>query len=64
MCPKCHSLYVDELRCPICQVKTEKVLDVIDQSVEAAMNKKCRVHHVTPPSKLDRYGRIGAFLRY
>jgi peptide subunit release factor 1 (eRF1) len=64
MCPKCHSLYVDELRCPVCQVKTEKVLDVIDQSVEAAMNKKCRVHHVTPPSKLDRYGRIGAFLRY
>jgi peptide subunit release factor 1 (eRF1) len=64
ICPKCHSLYVDDLRCPVCQVKTEKVVDVVDESVEAALDKKCRVRHVTPPSKLDRYGRIGAFLRY
>jgi peptide subunit release factor 1 (eRF1) len=64
ICPKCHSLYVDDLRCPVCQVKTEKVVDVVDESLEAALDKKCRVRHVTPPSKLDRYGRIGAFLRY
>jgi peptide subunit release factor 1 (eRF1) len=64
ICPQCRFLFVDELRCPSCQRKTEKLLDVIDEAVEAAMEKKCRVKHVTPPSKLNRYGKIGAFLRY
>ncbi|MEW5900040.1 MAG: hypothetical protein AB1715_01095 [Acidobacteriota bacterium] len=63
-CPKCHSLYVDELRCPVCQVKTEKVLDVVHESVHAAMDKKVPLKYITPPSKLDRYGKIGAFLRF
>ncbi len=64
ICPKCHFLYVDTLRCPICQVKTEKVQDIVHESVHAALDKKVRVRYVTPPSKLDRFGKIGAFLRY
>jgi peptide subunit release factor 1 (eRF1) len=64
ICPKCHFLYLDVLRCPTCQVKTEKVQDIVHESVHAAMDKKVRVRYVTPPSKLDRYGKIGAFLRY
>ena len=32
--------------------------------VEAAMDKKCQVKHINSPSKLDRYGKIGALLRY
>ncbi len=64
VCPKCHFLYLDVLRCPVCQVKTEKVQDIVHESVHAAMDKKVRVRYVTPPSKLDRYGKIGAFLRY
>jgi len=63
-CPKCHYLYVDELRCPFCQVKTEKVQDIVHESVHSAMDKKVQVRYVTPPSKLDRYGKIGAFLKY
>jgi len=63
-CPKCHFLFVDELKCPSCQRKTDKALDIIDEAVEAALNKNCQVKHVTPPSKLNRYGKIGAFLRY
>jgi peptide subunit release factor 1 (eRF1) len=63
-CPKCHYLYVDEIRCPVCQVKTEKVQDIVHESVHAALDKKVQVRYVTPPSKLDRYGRIGAFLKY
>jgi peptide subunit release factor 1 (eRF1) len=63
-CPKCHFLYLDEARCPFCQVKTEKAVDVIDEALEEAMDKKCEVRHITPPSRLDRYGKIGAFLRY
>lgn len=63
-CPKCRYLYVDEARCPVCQVKTEKVQDIVHESVHAALDKKVQVRYVTPPSKLDRYGRIGAFLKY
>ena len=63
-CPKCHYLYVDEARCQVCQVKTEKVQDIVHEGVHAALDKKIRVRYVTPPSKLDRYGKIGAFLRF
>ncbi len=64
ICPKCHFLYLDALRCPVCQIKTERVQDIVHESVHAAMDNKVRVRYVTPPSKLDRYGKIGAFLRY
>ncbi len=40
------------------------MLDIIDEAVEAAMDKNCQVKHVTPPSPLNKYGKIGAFLRY
>ena len=63
-CPKCHYLYVDEVRCPVCQIKTDKVQDIVHESVHSALDKKVQVRYVTPPSKLDRYGRIGAFLKY
>jgi len=63
-CPKCHYLYIDEVRCPVCQVKTENVQDIVHESVHAALDKKIQVRYVTPPSKLDRYGKIGAFLKY
>lgn len=64
ICPKCGFLFLDELRCPSCKVKTEKVVDVIDEAVESALDKKCSIKHILPPSKLNRYGNIGAFLRY
>ena len=64
ICPKCNSLYIDELRCPSCKRKTDPLVDVIDEAVEAAMDKNCQVRHIVSPSKLDRFGKIGAFLRY
>ncbi len=64
MCPKCRFLFTDEPKCPSCQRKTEKMLDIIDEAVEAAMDKNCEVRHIMSPSKLNRYGKIGAFLRY
>ncbi|MGD2294652.1 MAG: hypothetical protein PVF22_02315 [Candidatus Aminicenantes bacterium] len=63
-CPRCHFLYADKLRCPSCQVKTEKFSDIIDEAVEAALDKNCRVEHINPSLRLGRYGKIGAFLRY
>jgi peptide subunit release factor 1 (eRF1) len=63
-CPKCRFLYLSEVRCPSCQVKTEKVQDIVHESVHAAMDKKSQVRYIFSPSKLDRFGKIGAFLRY
>ncbi len=63
-CPKCHFLYVDELRCPSCQIRTDPVIDVIDEAIEKVMDKNGQVKHITPPSKLNRYGKMGAFLWY
>lgn len=64
ICPKCHFLYIDELRCPSCRIKTNPVLDVIDEAIEKAMEKNCDVEHINPPLSLGRYGKIGALLRY
>jgi peptide subunit release factor 1 (eRF1) len=63
-CPKCGFLFVEETKCPACRVKTENTVDIIDEAVEAAFDKNCRVRHVNPPSLLRRYGNIGAVLRY
>jgi peptide subunit release factor 1 (eRF1) len=63
-CPRCNLLYVDEIKCPSCLRKTEPLLDVIDEAVEAAMDKKAHVIHMDPPSQLSKYGDIGALLRF
>jgi peptide chain release factor subunit 1 len=64
VCPKCHFLYLDEVSCPNCRVKTDKVQDVVHESVHSAMDHKGQVRYVTRPSGLERYGEIGAFLRF
>ena len=45
-------------------INTASVVDVIDEAVAAALNSSSVVNHINPPSGLDRYGGIGAFLRY
>ena len=32
--------------------------------IEAAFRENAVVRHITPPSRLDHYGKIGALLRY
>jgi len=64
MCPKCQFLFVEEVRCPSCQIRTSPLLDVIDEAIEKAMEKNCQVVHINPPLSLGRYGKIGALLRY
>ena len=63
-CPKCGFLFTEDNVCPSCQKKTDPMLDIIDEAVEAALNSSCEIKHINPPSGLDEYGRIGAFLRY
>ena len=64
MCPKCRFLYVEEAVCPACQVATGPVADVVDEAIESAFKQHAAVRHVSPPSKLDHYGKIGALLRF
>jgi len=64
LCPSCRFLYVEETVCPVCEKATSAVLDIVDEAIEASVAKNAQVKHVTPPSKLDHYGRIGALLRY
>ena len=64
ICPTHKYLYVNELQCPVCLKKTDVLPDVIDEAIETALKRNCAVKHITPPSKLDRYGQIGAFLKY
>jgi len=64
LCPSCRFLYPEEKVCPVCDKPTTAVLDVVDEAIEAAVAKNAQVKHVTPPTKLDHYGKIGALLRY
>jgi peptide subunit release factor 1 (eRF1) len=63
-CPRCGLLFLDEDRCPACDRKTVPLPDVVDEAVQKAWETQCLVRHITPPSRLDRYGKIGAFLRF
>jgi peptide subunit release factor 1 (eRF1) len=64
VCPTHRFLYLDEPKCPIDDKKTEPVQDVIDEAIEAVLKRGGTVKQIEPPSRLDRYGGIGAFLKY
>lgn len=64
ICRSCRRLYLAAAPCPACGKGFEPVVDIVDEAIEAAFNKNCGVRHITPPSKLDHYGKIGAFLKY
>jgi len=64
ICPTHKFLYLDDLKCPIDDKKTEVVQDLVDEAIETVLKRGGTVRQVEPPSKLDRYGGIGAFLKY
>jgi peptide subunit release factor 1 (eRF1) len=64
ICPTHKILYLDELKCPVCDKKTDIVQDIVDEAIETVLKRNGTVKHISPPSKLDRYGHIGAFLKY
>jgi peptide subunit release factor 1 (eRF1) len=63
-CPACELLFLDEAKCPSCQQPTREASDIVDEALGLAMIRNTPVRQITPPSKLDHYGKIGAFLRY
>jgi len=64
LCPTHKFLYLDEEKCPIDDKKTEAVADVVDEIIETVLKRGGTVKQIEPPSKLDRYGGIGAFLKF
>lgn len=64
ICPQCHALYLNEDYCQTCQVKNEIAADIVDEAIELALNKNIPVFQITPPSRLEHYGNIGAFLKF
>jgi peptide chain release factor subunit 1 len=64
VCPTHKFFYLDELKCPIDDKKTDVVLDIVDEAIETVLKRGGTVKQIEPPSKLDRYGEIGAFLKY
>ena len=59
----CNVLIKDEI-CPVCRRKTDPVTDVIDEAIETAWKHKCAVKQIDATTRLDRYGSVGAFLKY
>ncbi len=64
VCPTHKFFYLDELQCPIDDKKTDIVQDLVDEAIETVIKRGGTVRQVEPPTKLDRYGGIGAFLKY
>jgi peptide chain release factor subunit 1 len=64
ICPAHKFLYLDELKCPVDDKKTDVVADIVDEIIETVLKRGGTVTQIEPPSKLDRYGGIGAFLKY
>ena len=64
ICRSCSRLYLSGASCPVDGKALLPVVDVVDEAIEAAFKKNCGVRHITAPSKLDRYGKIGALLKF
>ena len=64
ICPTHKFLYLDKPKCPVDDKKTDIVQDLIDEAIETILKRGGTVKQIEPPSKLDRYGGIGAFLKY
>ena len=63
-CLDCHLPSLESRECPQCSKPTVPCADIIDEMIELAMQKNCRVEHVHARTPLRDAGRIGALLRY
>ncbi len=63
-CPNCGFLGTGEETCPVCGTKTLKVVDIIDDAIEEAIEQGASVEHVIEKSLMQDIGHIGALLRF
>ena len=62
-CPSCGLLGLEEDECG-CEGKSEKVTDLVDEMVQAAIAQGAKVEFVQGSKELVALGNVGAFLRY
>jgi peptide chain release factor subunit 1 len=62
-CSSCGHLATAGSRCEVCGSPTAVVPDLVEEAVEAALRRRCRVETVHE-GPLERAGGIGALLRY
>lgn len=63
-CFKCHFAALEPVDCPHCGQPTEPCADVVDEAIELAWQRNCRIEHLQNITPLRDSGRIGALLRY
>jgi len=64
VCDSCRFIGTDEQTCPLCNAKTRKVADVVEETIRETLRQSGKVVHVSVPTELNKEGRIGAILRY
>jgi peptide chain release factor subunit 1 len=63
-CTSCGHLDIPVERCAVCGSEVERVPDLAEVAVEAALRRRCRVETVEASAELERLGGIGALLRF
>ncbi|MGH2572930.1 MAG: Vms1/Ankzf1 family peptidyl-tRNA hydrolase [Actinomycetota bacterium] len=63
-CASCGRLAVDGAACPTCGGTLERVHDVVESAVAAALRQRSRVETLTMATDTDGASDIGALLRY
>ncbi|MBI4483539.1 MAG: hypothetical protein HY652_11705 [Acidobacteria bacterium] len=63
-CDRCRYLDVAGERCPLCNRDLALRDDIVDPLIGEALARNCQIEQVAPPSELERYGGIGAVLRF
>ena len=64
VCDSCRFIGTDEQTCPLCNAKTRKVADVVEETIRETLRQSGKIVHVSVPTELNKEGRIGAILRY
>jgi peptide subunit release factor 1 (eRF1) len=63
-CGSCGALFLVGRKCRRCSDPMEAVEDVVEEAIEDALSKSCRVEICVGNADLDVLGRVGALLRY
>jgi hypothetical protein len=63
-CASCHHISLNNGDCPICQAPLQPCRDIIDEAIELALEKDCRIQRVRTATALRDAGRMGALLRF
>jgi peptide subunit release factor 1 (eRF1) len=63
-CNACNELRVDGSLCSQCQELLDSVPDVVDEAEQLAVQQDIEIYSVHANAQLERYGGIGALLRY